>query len=76
MQTTFNKNETVKVLKEEGLPVVKSVLVENVKAATEEFLDSIRTQTGYPCIVKPNKGSSCTGENIWKGSFIIINLRL
>ena len=34
----------MKALKEEGLPVVKSVLVENSKAATEEFLDSIRTQ--------------------------------
>ena len=32
------------MLKEEGLPVVKSVLIENPKSVTEEFLDSIRTQ--------------------------------
>jgi len=60
-KTTFNKNETVKMLKEEGLPVVKSILVENCKSATEELFDSLRTQVGFPCIVKPNKGCGSTG---------------
>ena len=59
---TFNKHQTVNVLKDEGLPVVRSLLVENSKAATEEFLDSLRHRVGYPCVVKPNKGTASAGE--------------
>jgi len=58
---TFNKHETVNILKEEGLPVVRSVLVETSKAATEEFLDQVGTRVGYPCVVKPNKGTASAG---------------
>ena len=58
---TFNKHDTVNILKEEGLPVVRSVLVESSKAATDEFLDSVGSRVGYPCVVKPNKGSASAG---------------
>ena len=59
---TFNKHETVNTLKEEGLPVVKSILVENSKVATDEFLDRLGSRVGYPCVVKPNKGTASAGE--------------
>ena len=59
---TFNKHQTVNLLKDEGLPVVRSLLVENSKAATEEFLDGLRHKVGYPCVVKPNKGTASAGE--------------
>ena len=42
--------------------MVKSVLVENSKAATDEFLDSVASRVGYPCVVKPNKGAASAGE--------------
>ena len=60
---TFNKHETVNLLKDEGLPVVRSLLVQNSKAATEEFLDGIRLRVGYPCVVKPNKGTGSAGQS-------------
>ena len=42
--------------------MVKSLLVETSKAATEEFLDQVGTRVGYPCVVKPNKGTASAGE--------------
>ena len=42
--------------------MVKSILVENSKAATDEFLDRLGSRVGYPCVVKPNKGTASAGE--------------
>ena len=42
--------------------MVKSVLVETSKAATDEFLDLVGSRVGYPCVVKPNKGTASAGE--------------
>jgi len=60
-KTCFNKSECNQLLKEEGLPVVKSVLIEANKLATEEFFDRVQKQCGFPCVVKPNRGSGCMG---------------
>jgi len=60
-KTTFNKFECNKILKEEGLPVVKSILIDHNKLATEEFFDKVRKECGFPCVVKPNRGSGSTG---------------
>jgi len=60
-KTCFNKSECNKLLKEEGLPVVKSILIEANKLATEEFFDKVQKQCGFPCVVKPNRGSGCLG---------------
>ena len=42
VRTCFNKHECNKVLKEEGLPVVKTLLIDHNKLATEEFFDKVR----------------------------------
>ena len=60
-RTTFNKFECNKLLKEDGLPVVKSLLIDHNKLATEEFFDRIRKECGFPCVVKPNRGSGSSG---------------
>lgn len=60
-KTTFNKFECNKILKEEGLPVVKSLLIDHNKLATEEFFDRVRKECGFPCVVKPNRGSGSSG---------------
>ena len=43
--------------------MIFSSQIENAKAATDEMLDSVRAQVGYPAIVKPNKGSGSAGED-------------
>ena len=43
--------------------MVKSLLIESPKAATEEMMDRVRTAVGFPCIVKPNRGAACTGND-------------
>ena len=53
----------MEILREEGLPVVKSFLIESPKAATEEMMDRVRSAVGFPCIVKPNRGAACTGND-------------
>lgn len=58
---TFNKYQCSKLLKEEGLPVVKSVLIENRKMVTDDLFDRLEKECGYPFVVKPNKGSGCHG---------------
>jgi len=60
-KTTFNKFDCNKTLKEEGLPVVKSLLIDHNKLATEEFFDRVKKECGFPCVVKPNRGSGSTG---------------
>ena len=47
--------------------MVKSVLVETSKAATDEFLDLVGSRVGYPCVVKPNKGTASAGELLQSG---------
>ena len=43
--------------------MIYCIQIENAKAATDEMLDSVRAQVGYPAIVKPNKGSGSAGED-------------
>ena len=52
----------MEILREEGLPVVRSLLIESPKAATEEMMDRVRNAVGFPCIVKPNRGAAGTGS--------------
>ena len=63
-QTTYNKHKTVEILREEGLPVVRSLLIESAKAAKEEMMDSVKKAVGFPCIVKPNRGAANTNQLI------------
>ena len=58
---TFNKSECNQIFKSEGLPTVGSYLINNSKLATEDLFDKIEKVFGFPCIVKPNRGTGSKG---------------
>lgn len=60
-RTTFSKADCSAVLREEGLPVVRSILVESAKAVTEETIRGAGRLLGFPLVVKPNRGSGSLG---------------
>jgi D-alanine-D-alanine ligase len=58
MALTFNKKNTIAVLRSYGIPTAKSVFLhhkDNIRP------DAILTETGLPCFVKPNRAGSSYG---------------
>ncbi|TVZ51906.1 D-alanine--D-alanine ligase [Dokdonia sp. Hel_I_53] len=58
---TFNKRDTLSVLKPYGVPMAKSVYVNKGDNISMEFKNSLSMQIGYPCFVKPNRAGSSFG---------------
>ena len=58
MALTFNKRDTLSVVKEYGIKTAFSVYLNN---GDEVDLDSIIGKVGLPCFVKPNKAGSSYG---------------
>ncbi len=58
---TFNKRDTLSVLKPYGLPMATSIYVNEGDAISMEFKNSLSMQIGYPCFVKPNRAGSSYG---------------
>ncbi len=58
MALTFNKKNTIAVLRSYGIPTAQSVFLHEKDAID---LDKIITETGLPCFVKPNRAGSSYG---------------
>ncbi len=58
---TFNKRDTLSVLKPYGVPMATSVYVNQGDEISMEFKNNLATQVGYPCFVKPNRAGSSYG---------------
>lgn len=58
---TFNKRDTLSVLKPYGIPMAQSVYVNKGDDISMEFKNSLSMQIGYPCFVKPNRAGSSYG---------------
>ncbi len=58
MALTFNKRDTLSVLRQYGIPMAKSVYLNEGNPID---LDDIIDKVGLPCFVKPNNGGSSLG---------------
>jgi D-alanine-D-alanine ligase len=58
MALTFNKKNTIAVLRSYGIPTAKSVFLHYKDQIN---IDEIITKTGLPCFVKPNRAGSSYG---------------
>lgn len=58
---TFNKRDTLSVLKPYGIPMAHSVFLNNGEDTGKNFKDLIAKKIGYPCFVKPNRSGSSYG---------------
>lgn len=58
---TFNKRDTLSVLKPYGVPMAASVYINKGDKISMEFKNSLALQIGYPCFVKPNRAGSSYG---------------
>ena len=58
---TFNKKDTLSVLKPYGVPMASSVYVNKGDAISMEFKNGVAVNIGYPCFVKPNRAGSSYG---------------
>ena len=58
---TFNKRDTLSVLKPYGIPMATSVYVNEGDEISMDFKNSLSIQIGYPCFVKPNRAGSSYG---------------
>ncbi|RMB56197.1 D-alanine--D-alanine ligase [Dokdonia sinensis] len=58
---TFNKKDTLSVLKSYGVPMASSVYVNEGDDITMEFKNGVAVNIGYPCFVKPNRAGSSYG---------------
>lgn len=58
---TFNKRDTLSVLKPYGVPMATAVYVNEGDDISMEFKNSLSMQIGYPCFVKPNRAGSSYG---------------
>lgn len=58
MALTFNKKNTIAVLRSYGIPTAKSVFLHHKDPVNT---DEIISQTGLPCFVKPNRAGSSYG---------------
>lgn len=58
---TFNKRDTLSVLKPYGIPMASAVYVNQGDAITMEFKNSLAHHINYPCFVKPNRAGSSYG---------------
>lgn len=58
---TFNKRDTLSVLKPYGVPMATAVYINEGDAISMEFKNNLSMQIGYPCFVKPNRGGSSYG---------------
>lgn len=58
---TFNKRDTLSVLKPYGIPMARSVYVNQGDEISMEFQNSLAHHIKYPCFVKPNRAGSSYG---------------
>lgn len=58
---TFNKRDTLSVLKPYGVPMATAVYVNKGDDISMEFKNSLSLQLGYPLFVKPNRAGSSYG---------------
>ena len=58
---TYNKRDTLSVLKPYGVPMATSIYVNKGDEISMEFKNSLSMQIGYPCFVKPNRAGSSYG---------------
>ncbi len=58
---TFNKRDTLSVLSSYGVPMAKSVYLNQGDTVDMELKQAIAEKIGYPCFVKPNRAGSSYG---------------
>ena len=58
---TFNKRDTLSVLKPYGVPMATSVYINEGDDISMEFKNALALQIKYPCFVKPNRAGSSYG---------------
>ena len=62
----FNKHECNQIFKSEGLPSVRPFIISSSKLATEDLFDKIGKVFGFPCLIKPNRGTGSKGITVVK----------
>ncbi|MEP0262877.1 D-alanine--D-alanine ligase [Dokdonia sp.] len=58
---TFNKRDTLSVLRPYGIPMAQSVYVNKGDAIDAAFAKAVKEKIDFPCFVKPNRAGSSFG---------------
>lgn len=58
---TFNKRDTLSVLRPYGIPMARSIFLNKGDTIDKDFKKSLNEEIGYPCFVKPNRAGSSYG---------------
>ncbi len=58
---TFNKRDTLSVLRPYGIPMAQSIYVNKGDVVDDAFAKAIKETIDYPCFVKPNRAGSSFG---------------